>query len=319
MDTLGADTICYLKSANTPVVKTIDAKDAFVIDPSHRSCADNTTSAVQRAVHVFPTRTVFELLVGRQVAPPVLVSTICVVVCPIVVWWTLNARIHAVAALLKQVESLPVNLTFLSTMFTDDYVRLSRPAYYIDVSLGLSASDASGAANVNVYVAFSAEHAVNKNAQEVVWGEDDVTGAVHIGNAEQNVLVRRTISLVSFAVSQQRCFYCRHDLSVLFVDVVFCCRVQGSKGDRVNIDWGFLHMAPQLGSAAWAGSLAASVAAFATTGSVPSMPDTRMPRAVSDDLPGLVVVANVTLGEHHTFVVGYDDIRCVCRTHRTVL
>ncbi len=31
-------------------------------------------------------------------------------------------------------------------MFTDDFVRLSRPAYYVDVSVGANAGDAAAAA-----------------------------------------------------------------------------------------------------------------------------------------------------------------------------
>ena len=108
------------------------------------------------------------------------------------------------ARCLSQAGGLAVNLTFLSTMFTDDYLRLSRPAYYVDVAI-------EGDASVDLYVAFSAEHAVNTETQKVTWSTDAQTGSVRIGNADQKILVsdvvifrrrrratNRTVSLRSF-------------------------------------------------------------------------------------------------------------------------
>ena len=126
-------------------------------------------------------------------------------------------------------------------MFTDDYVRLSRPTYYLNV-------DIAGPATAEAFVAFSAEHTINTDSQKVSWSSDGTT--TKIGNADQNVL--------------------------------------GSKGDRVNIDWGYLHVLPTDGASAWAGSLSTAQSSFTSSGALPVKPDTRMPRAVSDDLPGAV-------------------------------
>lgn len=227
MYTHGSGSTCYLKSAASPVVPTIGTKHAYLIDPSQQQCTHNVTSASQQTVHIEPTRTVFELTAG-------------------------NAN---------------VNLTFLSTMFTDDYERLSRPAYYVDVAV-------SGAHSATVYAGFSAEYAVNVDTQQVNWGSSSSPNDIFIGNADQKVL--------------------------------------GSKGDGVNIDWGYLHLLGNGdGAELFAGSLADAVDAFLVNGSIPATADTRAPRAVSDDLPGLSTVVPVPENGHATIVLGYDDVKSV--------
>jgi hypothetical protein len=131
---------------------------AAFIDPSARLCAGGVRIATQRAVHIHATRTVFEL----EAAP------------------------------------IAINMTFLSTMFTDDHVRLSRPVYYVDFS---TASLDASSHSVQIYLGLSGEHSTNTEDQPVTWSRWNGTEAagVRIGSADQKVL--------------------------------------GSKGDGVNIDW----------------------------------------------------------------------------------
>ena len=153
---------CYLKSS----VETTPVKGAtsYVIDAAKKPTCERAHAALrQRAVTALPTRTVFEL------------------------------ELPGILAL---------NATFLQTLFTDDYARLSRPVYYLTVDV--AALDGKQH-DVSLYFDASAQHAVNTETQQVQWeawsGAAGFDG-VRIGNAEQNVL--------------------------------------GSKGDRVNIDWGYL-------------------------------------------------------------------------------
>jgi hypothetical protein len=175
-----------------------------------------------------------------------------------------------------------LTLTFLSTMFTDDYVRLSRPAYYINSDV----RSLDGAAHkVQLYLDASAEHAVNIDSQTVSWSSWNTTTlqGIQIGNSVQNVL--------------------------------------GSKGDKVNIDWGFLHMGVSndntISSTLYSGSAATAQAAFRAGGVLPSTPDSRMPRAVSDDLPTLAVAADLgsvgatDVDSSFLVMLGYDDVK-VC-------
>mmetsp|Transcript_17385 Transcript_17385/g.45394 ORF Transcript_17385/g.45394 Transcript_17385/m.45394 type:complete len:786 (+) Transcript_17385:64-2421(+) len=169
-----------------------------------------------------------------------------------------------------------VNMTFLSTMFTDDYVRLSRPVYYLDFAV--ASLDGSPHA-VSVYFDASAEHTVNAPATEAVqWGDWKASGlsGVRIGSQAQNVL--------------------------------------GLKGDRVNINWGYLYLAATGGSTVWAGSVGKSRAAFAASGALPAAGDTRQPRMAADDLPGIstaVDLGSVLTPVHHVTMLAYDDIDSV--------
>jgi hypothetical protein len=188
----------------------------------------------------------------------------------------------------QQAGSAAVNLTFLQTMFTDDYVRLSRPVYYVDVSIAGSSSSSSSYSSsdqYSVFVAFSAEHAVNSDSQQVAWAPAAAgTGPVRLGNAQQNVL--------------------------------------GSKGDGVNIDWGFLYIQPPTSSTgsrgqSFVGSLAQARAAFVATSQLPTTADARTPRLAGDDLPAVSATATVGGGSggggggHATLVVAYDDVKSV--------
>ena len=191
----------------------------------------------QRSVKVYPTRTIFELEL-----PGVLALT----------------------------------LTFLTPMFTDDQLRLSRPVYYIQHT----ARSLDGAAHkVQLYFAASAEHTINDASTPVAWSAWERPGlhGVQLGAATQKVL--------------------------------------GSKGDFVNLDWGHLHLASPAKAELYAGSANASRKAFAATGTVPATADARQPRACSDDLPALATahdLGSVTAkAVEHTVLLAYDDIASV--------
>ena len=196
----------------------------------------------QRALTVHPTRTVFELEIEG---------------------------------------TLSLNVTFWSTMFTDDFVRLSRPVYYVDLDVATLDSQAH---SIQVYLDLSAQHAVNTASQHVEWKawtserslNTPAMQGIQLGNSMQKVL--------------------------------------GSKGDRVNIDWGYLHLATPAGNGdLWAGSAELARASFRSTGRLPATPDSRMPRAVSDDLPALATAAELgrVKNAQHTILVAYDDIKSV--------
>lgn len=57
----GIDARCFLKSAAGPVVASDGFHDPYIIDPSKRVCQGSVAQATQKAVHIYPTRTVFEL------------------------------------------------------------------------------------------------------------------------------------------------------------------------------------------------------------------------------------------------------------------
>ena len=172
-----------------------------------------------------------------------------------------------------------VNLTFLSTMFTDDMTRLSRPVYYLTHTV--ESADGSSHA-VEIYTDASAEHAVNTADEQVAWNEWNSSGlsGVRVGTVAQNVL--------------------------------------GMKGDRVNINWGFLYLAhastADNSGSVWAGSASQSRTTFATSGALPTTADARQPRAVSDDLPALSAAANlgtVNAAVEHVTLLAYDDVESV--------
>eukprot|EP01063_Lacrimia_lanifica_P036832 TRINITY_DN7406_c0_g1_i1.p2 TRINITY_DN7406_c0_g1~~TRINITY_DN7406_c0_g1_i1.p2 ORF type:complete len:792 (+),score=338.54 TRINITY_DN7406_c0_g1_i1:46-2421(+) len=215
---------------------------AYVIDAAAKP-ACATRGLRQKRVSALPTRTVFELELPGVLA---------------------------------------VNATFLQTMFTEDYVRLSRPVYYLHVDVAVLDGRPH---DVALYFDATAQHAVNAFNQKVRWSSWNDRGAgfegVQIGNAAQKVL--------------------------------------GSKGDFVNIDWGYLHLAKPAGDAAttlWAGSAAAARDAFAQRGALPAAADTRQPRAVQDDTPALAT-AHVfafdaaTAAASHTIMLAYDDVKSV--------
>lgn len=167
-------------------------------------------------------------------------------------------------------------MTFLSTLFTDDYPRLSRPVSYIvhDVkSLGDTVE------TVELYTDASAQWVVNKEAEEVEWDsmpDGKTLQVTYMGTKDQKVL--------------------------------------GTKGDKTNINWGFLYLASASGSSR-AGSALDQRKSFGSTGTLPTTPDSRMPRAASDDLPSLAVVQKLeqvaSSVQRHTVMLAYDDVLSV--------
>ena len=77
---------------------------------------------------------------------------------------------------------------------------------------------------------------------------------------------------------------------------------------------GFLYLVASKDSVTWAGSLAASQAAFIANGSMPYIADQRFPRPCRDDLPGVaisVAVGTLATPLHKTVLVAYDDVLSV--------
>ena len=172
--------------------------------------------------------------------------------------------------------TVSLTLTFLHPAFTDDLTRLSRPTYYVHHTV---VSLDRRPHSVQLYLDASAAHAVNDCAQQTVgwseWSSEGLRG-IQIGSEEQRVL--------------------------------------GSKGDRVNIDWGYLHVACD-GCSLRAGSAAVSRRAFVTTGQLNAANDTRQPRTCLDDLPALASAVDLgavgAAGANFTALLAYDDIRSV--------
>jgi len=173
---------------------------------------------------------------------------------------------------------MELNLTFLSTLFTDDLVRLSRPISYI----ALTAASLDGKPHeLELYMDVSAQHAVNSPSQQVTWDHWKTTSGgatvdgVRLGSAVQHVL--------------------------------------NSKGDRVNIDWGYLYLAVESSTlaGAWAGSASTSRSNFVANGTILPSADIRKPRAASDDMPCLSVMQSMSVttvgASSATFLLGYDE------------
>jgi hypothetical protein len=249
----GTSGTCYLKSCRGPLVDSPAHVSALIA--AHPPVCAATEEAQSGGVAVLPTRTIFRMTVAGG--------------------------------------AMALNVTFLSTMFTNDYVRLSRPVSYITVDV--ASLDGKEHA-VELYLDASAQHAVNvcgtadsrkKKPQQVSWqrwsGIAGGLAGVRIGNAVQNVL--------------------------------------GSKGDKVNIDWGYLHVAAHVRDASeaaerlYAGSAAVARDAFKRTGALPTNADARMPRFCFDDLPALATQASLgVVGAapvSHSVVYGYDDVRSI--------
>ena len=124
---------------------------------------------------------------------------------------------------------LSLTLTFVQSAFAEDAERLSRPVYYARLD---AVSIDSKPHSVQLYLDASAEFALNScRDQQAQWSSYTRPGlrGVRIGSQAQKVL--------------------------------------GSRGDRVNIDWGYLHLAATDPSASvWAGSASGSRRSFASTG-----------------------------------------------------
>eukprot|EP00927_Polykrikos_kofoidii_P072644 TRINITY_DN68743_c0_g1_i1.p1 TRINITY_DN68743_c0_g1~~TRINITY_DN68743_c0_g1_i1.p1 ORF type:complete len:780 (+),score=95.20 TRINITY_DN68743_c0_g1_i1:82-2421(+) len=232
---------CFLKSCTSPLADS-DGHDAFVITGEIPSRKHTHDVVQQRSVHVLPTRTVFQFYVA---------------------------------------DTLSLNVTFLSTLFTDDFVQLSRPVSYVDVDI---ASRDGKSHSVQVYLDMSAQHVVNSCQTQKVswkaWTQEEIVG-VQMGVADQNTV----------------------DLN----------------GDRNNLDWGYLHLAFSSNASEhkkniWAGSADVSRSAFKASGGLPVAKDEQQPRICAEDMPVLAVVADIratTVSRRQTFMIAYDDVDSV--------
>eukprot|EP00049_Salpingoeca_infusionum_P004269 m.76478 g.76478 ORF g.76478 m.76478 type:complete len:796 (+) comp12486_c0_seq7:30-2417(+) len=180
-------------------------------------------------------------------------------------------------------SKIQLNLTFTSTMYATDYVRLSRPVYYATINWQ-SIDDKAHA--VQVYFDASAEHAVNTMDEVVTWSSwsHGSLNGVQIGTVSQNVL--------------------------------------GFAADQCNINWGYLHLtaAPELSTGnatVTAGSVAASRLAFNSTGQLFNSKNNatdQPPRPAIQDLPGLSVSFSFSASSTQGVAVAlmaYDDIDSV--------
>jgi hypothetical protein len=230
---------CWLKSCTDPLVDSSDSTGAIITAPHPDMPSTCDYPALEQlSVSVQATQTVFQLRDPK-------------------------ARVE-------------LNVTFLSTLFTDDYPRLSRPVSYIVHDIK-SLDDTVG--TVEFYTDASAQWVVNTESEEVQWGsmpDGKSLQGTYLGTQDQNVL--------------------------------------GTKGDKTNINWGYLYLASASGSSR-AGSAADQRKAFGSTGTLPTVPDSRMPRAASDDMPSLAVVQKLeqvtTSVQRHTVMIAYDDVLSV--------
>jgi hypothetical protein len=176
-----------------------------------------------------------------------------------------------------------LNVSFATTMFTDDHVRLSRPAFYVNYE----ATSLSGRPHtVELYLDVSAQAAVAEPRSNVSWSDwaTEVGGlrGVRMGASPQHVLSGPMVS---------------DDM----------------------ISWGFLHAAVPADdpdAQIQGGSVATCRASFLQSGRLPSTADERKPRAAFTDLPGLcTALLNLTMSgtavAKRTVMLGYDDVRAI--------
>jgi hypothetical protein len=165
-----------------------------------------------------------------------------------------------------------VTLTFLTPALPDDPDALSRPLTYLTWDVRSADGHRHDAA---VYFSASAELTVNSPEQKVVWSRSKADGftALRIGSEDQPVLERA--------------------------------------GDGTRIDWGYAYAAVPEGPSAQAfGAQDVCARRFVTEGKLPD-DDTRMPRAVQDDLPVMAFI--LPMGELGTarvsrfLMLAYDD------------
>jgi hypothetical protein len=188
---------------------------------------------------------------------------------------------QTVVTLRDSARSFELTLSFVSSMLADDYERLSRPVYRVELSL----LPLKSVGEALVYLDMSAQHVVNeKLAEPVEWSKFEAGASV---------------SGVRIGTSAQ-CVLC-------------------DKGDKTNINWGYLYLAPVGGGSSRGGSAEAQRTSFAKTGALPATPDMKMPRSSTEDMPAVSAVVRMTppataaQGSQLTasFVVAYDDVASV--------
>ena len=168
-------------------------------------------------------------------------------------------------------SGIELTIEFLSPLLTEDVNILTRPASYITYSL--KAADGK-THDVSLYFDCSAEWVVNTTNQKVIWSRFKAKG----------------LDLLSFGSLDQP--------------------VLKTSGDDRRIDWGRLYLAVPKGNDTAITSDKARDQ-FATSGTIPSEDDLRMPRRVDDEWPILacalrgIKVGDQVIEKHLT--LAYDD------------
>jgi hypothetical protein len=167
-----------------------------------------------------------------------------------------------------------VTLTFMTPALPDDLDVLARPVTYI--SWEVRSLDHAGH-RVEILGSASGELAVHSPEQKVEWSRETMKGltALKIGSQDQPLLVRQ--------------------------------------GDDTRIDWGYAYLAASTAQAKFAiGPEQTILSQFAEHGDLPGKDDTRMPRAVNDNLPTLAVALDVGSVEatpvSRHMLIAYDEI-----------
>ena len=178
-----------------------------------------------------------------------------------------------------------LNVSFVSSMFAEDYARLSRPVYFVDLSIQLQSSMWEDGTAATAYFDMSAQHVVNEDAEPVGWSTFSAGSGV---------------SGVTMGTAAQ-CVLC-------------------TKGDKTNINWGHLYLGTVqdarhagLNNGAWAGTAQSARLSFVNGGSLPASPDGRQPRSSDDDMPAVCATISLDVGGSTpaTIVVAYDDAASV--------
>ena len=168
--------------------------------------------------------------------------------------------------------AVKVTLTFMTPALPEDLDMLSWPVTYVV----WDAVSADGKEHeVTAYLSASSELAVNEASQKVVWSRKDVgtMTTLRIGSEEQPVLQKR--------------------------------------GDDMRIDWGYAIVGVAKEAATAIGAETACVEGFVASGKLPAADDTRMPRAVSDEMP--TMAAAMAMGKvaakpvRRVAMLAYDD------------
>lgn len=167
--------------------------------------------------------------------------------------------------------AVKVTLTFMTPALPEDLDVLSWPVTYVVWDV---ASADGKTHEVTAYLGASSELAVNEPGQKVVWSRKDVGGmtTLRIGSEDQPVLQKR--------------------------------------GDDLRIDWGYAIVGVSKDAATAIGAATACAEGFVAGGKLPA-DDTRMPRAVADEMP--TMAAAIPLGKvaakpvRRVAMLAYDD------------
>jgi hypothetical protein len=174
-----------------------------------------------------------------------------------------------------EAAGVSLTLTFTTPFLPHDFAVLARPVTYL--TWDVKATDGTRH-EVALYFDCTAEWAVDKADQKVVWGRQKVgeMDVLRVGSKDQSILARA--------------------------------------GDDLRIDWGYLYLAvPRQGATATA--LASDRAArgdFVTSGILPKRDDRRMPRAANDQWP--VLACTFDLGKvgpepvSRHLLLAYDEV-----------